>query len=293
MIRQTVICLTAVPPRFNLLQPTLHSLTKQSLQPREVRLYIPRYYRRFPDWDGSLPAVPAGVTIFRCSDDYGPATKILPALSSPDCTGVDILFCDDDHIYHPDWHASFKEEAVRRPEICIVEQGDSFPDISDRWRAAERLPRGRFKGKDLSYQYDRLRSFFGTMPNLNSSGFVDMVAGFAGVLVKPEWFDNEIYDIPDVMWTVDDPWISGHLERMSVPIWMMAKGNLLERNRSAKVSSLSDFIEFGHNRVASDLLVIDYFRARYGIWPRDALFDRSQKFRTATMAALARRRTFD
>ncbi len=87
MSSPTIITLSSIPPRFGLLKPTLFSLLSQRLKAEEVRLYIPHKYRRFPDWDGRLPEVPAGITIVRCDEDLGPATKVLPAAQRPEGAG--------------------------------------------------------------------------------------------------------------------------------------------------------------------------------------------------------------
>ncbi len=73
-----IITLSAIPPRFAALGPTLRALLRQRHPADEIRLNIPERYRRFPEWDGTLPEVPEGVTILRCAQDYGPATKLLP-----------------------------------------------------------------------------------------------------------------------------------------------------------------------------------------------------------------------
>ena len=74
-----VVSLSSIPPRFAELAPTLNSLVNQSADIAGVYLYVPESYRRFPEWDGSLPDVPAGVEVRRCAEDWGPATKILGA----------------------------------------------------------------------------------------------------------------------------------------------------------------------------------------------------------------------
>ena len=77
---QLVISLTAIPPRFPYLRETLQSLLNQKARVSSVNLYLPRNYRRFA-WDPSvLPEVPQGVNIRLVDQDYGPATKVLPAV---------------------------------------------------------------------------------------------------------------------------------------------------------------------------------------------------------------------
>ena len=101
-----------------------------------------------------------------------------------------------------------------------------------------------------------------------SSGYVDILEGWGGVLVRPEFFDEEAFEIPDILWSVDDVWLSGCLERLNIPIWLNAidkvrpKGN----SKAVKEAALSSYICDGHDRMSSNRLCIDYFRKTYGIW---------------------------
>jgi hypothetical protein len=75
-VTRYVISLSAIPPRFAHLGPVLDSLLRQRPRAEAVLLYIPKSYRRFPEWDGALPDVPEGVEIRRVEEDLGPATKL-------------------------------------------------------------------------------------------------------------------------------------------------------------------------------------------------------------------------
>lgn len=288
--KPTIISLSTIPSRFQFLEKTLTSLLAQDLKAQEVRLYIPKTYRRFPDWDGTLPKVPAGVTICRCEQDYGPATKVLPAAHDLKGQNVDILFCDDDKIYDHGWHRRFKTDAEAKPNTCIVEVGESFPDIADNCRPSDRLPRSLLTKKDFIYRLKRIITLWQYKPNRATRGYVDQISGFAGVLVQPEWFDEPFYDIPSVMWTVDDPWISGHLERRGIAIWLTGKRKNPGDGDGSGVDALLDLVEGGHNRVRADLMVIDYFREKYGIWQAGGQIDENAGIRTETMRAVLKRR---
>ncbi|MBB6262523.1 hypothetical protein FHS77_003099 [Paenochrobactrum gallinarii] len=290
MQRPTIISLSTIPSRFKLLTPTLKSLLNQSLPAEEIRLYIPYKYRRFPDWDGVLPEVPEGISIVRCEKDYGPATKVLPAACDLKDQQSHILFCDDDKIYDTNWHQRFINAASKLPNTCIVEVGETFPDISDACRPSSRLPRGGRRRKDIYYRLLRVLKIFGTKPYLTKNGYVDQISGYGGVLVQPEWFDDLFYKIPDVMWTVDDPWISGNLERVGIPIWMNGHTKRPDSSDNGVFDALHELIEDGHGRVEADLLVIDYFRKTYDIWKPCGKVDKHYKQRaSSSMKELARR----
>ncbi|WP_375264068.1 glycosyltransferase family A protein, partial [Palleronia sp.] len=118
----TVISLTTIPSRFDKIGPTLETLLAQKADISEVRLYIPHHYKRFPDYDGTLPSVPRGVAIHRCETDFGPATKVLPAAKDLRGSGERLLFCDDDRLYDRDWAANLIDAGQRHPDraICVI-----------------------------------------------------------------------------------------------------------------------------------------------------------------------------
>ena len=113
MSRQFIITLTSIPPRFGGIGPVLQSLVNQGAD--GVELWIPDRYDRFPDWDGSLPDAIEGVSIRRCANDFGPATKFLPAC---EIKGRILLMCDDDCIYRPGWADAFRQ--VENKETCLA-----------------------------------------------------------------------------------------------------------------------------------------------------------------------------
>jgi hypothetical protein len=268
VVSPTIITLSTIPPRFGLLEPTLQSLLGQSLPAQAIELYIPHHYRRFPDWDGKLPVVPSGVTLRRCTQDMGPATKVLPASQRYASQDVDILFCDDDKLYDRDWHARLKRARKAHPGACLVEAGESLPDIADNERPADRLPRARrWMRKPLSYRIKRLLSLFTIKsPIYAASGYVDILNGHGGVMLNPDWIPHQAWDIPDILWTVDDPWLSGHLERQNVPIWLVAGVSRMNVSQAGAVDALHDHVESGHGRVMADIAAIEYMRRTYGIW---------------------------
>jgi hypothetical protein len=287
----TIISLSTIPPRFHLLAPTLQSLLDQTLPAREIVLYIPERYRRFPDWDGTLPEVPAGITIRRCPQDLGPATKVLPATRDYAGQDLDILFCDDDKLYDPGWHARLKRARAAHPGACIVEAGENLPDIADDRRAPDRLPRARrWEKKPLSYRFKRLLTLFTyKSPTYAQSGHVDVLAGHGGVLLRPEWLDAQAWDIPHILWTVDDPWLSGNLERRGIPIWLIAEKRRMPCSGAGEVDALHNLVEMDHDRVLADLAAIDYMRQNHGIWKPAGTPTPPKTWMSDTMRSIAQR----
>ena len=92
------VALSSIPPRFEGLGPVLEALLPQA----PVLLCLPEAYVRFPDWDGQLPSVPAGVEILR-GPDHGPASKLLLAQAKAVEAQAGLTLCDDDWIYGAGW----------------------------------------------------------------------------------------------------------------------------------------------------------------------------------------------
>lgn len=266
---QLVITLTAIPPRFPYLRETLMSLLAQTAHVASVNLYLPRRYRRFA-WDVSrLPEVPSGVNIRLVDEDYGPATKVLPAVREYRGQDVSILFCDDDKIYDSDWAQRFVDCSRDHPDCCIVEEGGDVCHYSNHDFRGVQQPRPQRRIKNLEYRLRRLVSLGLWKPRKSvGSGYVDILEGWGGVLVRPEFFTDAAFEIPDILWTVDDIWLSGQLALNGVPIWLngddprRTKGN----SNEVKQASLRKLVHEGHGRVEANQACVDYFREKYRMW---------------------------
>lgn len=269
-----VITLTSIPPRFDKIGPTLRDLLNQTADIAEIRLYISRKYRRFPDVNVEPPQVPKGIKVCMTDEDFGPATKILPAVKEFQGQDVDLLFCDDDQPYDSGWAQRFVDARKERPHCCIVERGydleyrpknHSYQINRDpKWH-----PRAKRRVKGINYRLRRLMRLFASKPSpYTESGYIDILEGYGGVMVKPEFFPPEVFDIPDILWTVDDPWLSGHLTRNNVPIWLFSNGQNWRRPYGAHFNDrLGALVYKDHGRLDADSASIDYFRETYGIWP--------------------------
>lgn len=260
----TVICLTTIPPRFGLIGPTLDSLVAQDLPAAEIRLHIPLRYRRFPDWDGRLPEVPPEVRILRCDEDFGPATKILPAVAAFAGQQVELLLCDDDSFYAPGWHRAFRAARAAHPGCCIAGSGQQLPGLAAVPRAPARMPRAqRWTRAELA----ALPVLPQPAPVLRTSGFADILEGWAGAMLRPEFLDPRVFGIPPVLWTVDDPWLSAHLEARGVAIWCSAEIPVpVRRHDVGGIAGLVAAVIEGHDRDAADLACIRHCRRHLGIW---------------------------
>ncbi|MCG6901281.1 MAG: glycosyltransferase family 2 protein [Rhodobacter sp.] len=275
-----IISLSSIPPRFARIGPTLQSLIRQSDKADRIYLYIPNSYRRFPDWDGKLPEVPEGVEIRRVDEDLGPATKVLFAAREFAGEDVDILFCDDDRYYPADTVARFKALRARHPGCAIALVGRQAETMSESTGRRENLPRAvrRWRITDVEFQLKFLWHQIRAGRNWRSvgaphrkvykrSGYIDIFEGCGGVLVRPEYFDDLAYDIPPVLWTVDDVWLSGMVARNGVPIWLQANLADPPETEADSHSPLAFSVIEGADRDTANAMAVRYMQDNFGIWP--------------------------
>ena len=196
---RVVVSLTTIPSRLPRLRPTLSSLLTQDYPPTAIYLAVPRQSMReqkpyrLPDWLAQHPAV----TVIDCERDWGPASKLLPALLAererPDTL---VIAVDDDNIYPREMVATFVKFSQRLPDAALCFRGHVVS------------PAGRWKGS---------RAVFGT--RVSTPARMDIITGCGGILVKPRFFDGAVFDYrgaPPSAFFVDDVWISGHLARRGV-----------------------------------------------------------------------------
>lgn len=151
-----VVSLSSIPPRFDKLEPVLNALLAQTAKIDEIRLYLPKTYRRFPDYDGSLPDVPRGVRIMRPNDDLGPASKVLFAADDLRGTDCNIIYCDDDRVYGPNWFSRILAAQKGREAECLVTASLALAHFGFQPRC-DRLPRVRKTKMPIGNAYGLIR----------------------------------------------------------------------------------------------------------------------------------------
>lgn len=273
-----IITLSSIPPRFDRMSATLERLLRQTVPARRVIVYIPESYRRFPDWDGVLPEVPNGVEIRRVARDYGPATKVLPSLREfpPE---QEILFCDDDMDYPADWAAAFFRERVRQPDACITLCGEVITDPPRKARVnlprpqAWRLARGLDMEQNIRVAIEAFgRAFLGWPRRFVGrrrvwfAGYIDTFQGYGGVLVRPEFFDVDVFEIPEQVWSVDDIWLSGCATKAGHLPWMIPRRREATSLPHYADQSLADMEKALLGRKAADARAVRYMQDKYRIW---------------------------
>ncbi len=279
-----IISLTSIPPRFAHLPEVLGRLVRGQGSVAEVHLYVPARYRRFPGDAPSLPPLPEGIVVHRTDVDFGPATKVLPALRACSGTKRQILFCDDDQVYPPGWAASLLAAQAARPDTAVALVGETA--VSHAGEAAVRVrpiacrrPRAIPAQRSLALRYRAARlggqiaSALGRPAPPRPSrvrcvraGYADILCGFGGAVVQAAQFDEEVFAFVDPLHMVDDVWLSGHLARRNVGIWIPAGLPGPQRHAVDRLGNLRTATIEGMDRKSLNRTAVDYFRRRHGVW---------------------------
>jgi hypothetical protein len=275
-----IISLSTIPPRFGAIGPCLQGLLQQRARAEAIELYIPHSYRRFPAWGGGLPEVPEGVTIVRVDEDLGPATKILPAARAYRGQTVELFFGDDDRVYAPDWTQSGLNLRRTHRNAALCGSGFSIRqrygyDAPDEPRPRMLRPKEHFLtlGYQLTLLYRIMRRSIGMpLPKpppafAARSGYTDVLQGYGGVMVRPEFFDDAAWVIPPALWAVDDVWLSGMLALKGVPIWVdRGLHHVSNETEAGEADPLYRAVIDGFGREDANCACIDYMRSTYGVW---------------------------
>lgn len=197
-----VVTLSTLPSRIDRMRLTIKSLLNQSVRPAAIRINVPHESRRegvpyvIPEWLKRLRSV----TIVRC-DDYGPATKLIPALrdAGPD---QGLLVVDDDRVYHPHFVEQMTARAAGHPDVAVAASGWDAPgDLVDRPTTLMATLRGRAPAPIKCTRVRRERE-------------VDIFQGLSGYVVRPRFFDLDAIvnytQAPEAAFFADDVWISAH-----------------------------------------------------------------------------------
>lgn len=276
---KVILSLSTIPPRFDLLGESLNSLLNQKKQADEIHVYVPKKYKRFPEHEFKLPEVPDGVLVKVVEEDYGPATKILPCARLHRGTQTRIVYCDDDRCADQNWLGDLSEAAKKRKNDVIVSVGASLALYSIDVENPNFQPRAvnqEFRN-DFRYAWARLQQKFREIINrrklakpnrryYEKSGYVDIAQGVGGVSVRPDFFDDACFDIPAVLWTVDDIWLSGSYARQGIGIWADDVVTMPTGTFASKIADLGSSVIEGHGRTAADLLCISYMQETFDIW---------------------------
>ena len=253
---RTVVTMTTIPERIDMMKPVLNSLLTQSVRVDEIALNIPRVSRKgnmyqVPNWLSALK----NVTVHRVEKDEGPGTKIFPTLRR-EPHGTIIIAVDDDNIYHSNMVEGLVKEYYRyKKKYAITNYGMSMsPELK------------------FPFKYDRTLKTFG------GAREVDFVQGCSGFLISSGMIPPEGLDIekgPKEALTVDDMWISGWLHIKGIKIMQPGFNLRYVPLPYIKAGMNTPSLIRGENKSrVNDLTTIEWFRQTKGM---KLLYERNSK----------------
>ena len=184
--RSLIAAVTTVPSRLPHLHYAVRSICEQSLRADAIIVAVPRTSasaRMADDYAATLPpeleALQRGgcpITVAR-GDDFGPATKLIPALQFAPRADDCVVTFDDDNWYSPELLASLAAHEALHPNAVIAHSG-------------YRVLGAPFRHPHFKYvSGSALRSEDAPTP-------VHIIAGFLGVLYKRRFFGSANATIP-------------------------------------------------------------------------------------------------
>jgi hypothetical protein len=244
-----IVSLSTVPDRIKNLRPTIRSLLRQTRPPDEIVLAIPEFSVReqrpyvVPKYISRLPRL----RIVRCSQDWGPATKFIPAVQEELAAGRGntlIMVVDDDRVYPRNSLESYLHYSTQLSDAALCFRGASMPRSMD-WRDAK-----------MTYANE-----------LREPQRVAVITGCGSYLIQPRFFDGSLWDYsaaPRGAFYMDDIWISGWLsqrgvERYVVPASAMMR-SVLRQHRTLSLHDVPDGRQRHNNEV------IAFFRDTWDVF---------------------------
>ena len=254
---RVVVTLTTLPGRIHQIRNVLESLLQQTLAADEIRVYTPTHSAReqrayaTPPW---LAAMAPRVRLVRIEKDYGPATKVIPAVRDGLANGDDALLVvvDDDTLYPPRLLETFASWSRRFPDAVVSATG---------WPVTRSLRYPHWTENYLVYGNE-----------LVAPHPVSVVRGNCGFAVKAKFFDAKLWEemarAPAGATVMDDVWISGHLARRHIKRYVVPfdADQYTSDPRLENVVTLDSNLGKGvSNRAAANEAGLNYFRGAWDV----------------------------
>jgi hypothetical protein len=211
---RVVVTFTTIPERIGQIEVMLKSLLDQSVLPDGICLCIPKtsrlapYSYSIPSWFSQIPLL----NIVECEHDLGPVTKFIPTWQQerkmPDTR---LIIVDDDGVYPYRLIEQLVNWSERVPNAALGCSGVAVP--------SGMKPSSVIFSRNSWLQNLRYTSF--SSDALNRA---DYLFGYAGVLVKPRFFDDAVTDYssaPKQAFFDDDVWLGGHMARRGIDRWVI------------------------------------------------------------------------
>ena len=245
---RVVVSFTSLPGRFaKYARPMVALLKRQTYVPDRIYVAIPRVARRsnatfrVPTWLARDPLV----TVLRPRVDYGPATKLIPALVEEKRLGNEaarIVTVDDDNeggwteatlLHFVAYSLAYEDAAIGQTgwnATCMVPEARCGPEDSG-------VPLRQFRGQWynfikqaddyachslLDWKEDYFANCMGAVRK-NYIAYADVLEGYRGALYQPRFFDvgkvravMDKKETAEVFMLCDDVWFSGWLSLRGV-----------------------------------------------------------------------------
>ena len=260
-----IVTLTTIPPRLKTLQLVVDSIRAQSVPPDKIEINIPIKYRRSELGQIDKDLKIEGCDIFFVSTDLGPATKILPTLERYKGKDVKIVYCDDDRKYDENWLMRLADTSKLNPTCCIAENA---------MNAKRRLSVIYWRERPAIYRILRLITLGIFKPSRTKTmESLDIVEGYGGCLVKPSFFNDAVFNVPEEFMLIDDIWLSGQLALNGTSIVLTNRKRSDESTPASDeymgkndIYALKDLKSEGKRRRLLDMKGIEWFKNNYKIW---------------------------
>jgi hypothetical protein len=240
-----IISLTSTPNRINTSENTLKSILNGTVAPKAILFNIPYISSKgqeyiIPEWLKKMVIEYPILKLNRCDRDYGPATKVIPAiLAFKDDPDQKIVYIDDDIIYNRDFLKTFLKDISKYPDNTITRAGYDVSTFQRRivktkiWEYRYYI--GIFIAILLAFFLFRILGIKNILILIALvlivcilSSFIrvprkkDIAMGFSDVYVKPSFFDiQKLVDYqkyPKGVFFQDDIYLSGHLRENGVQV---------------------------------------------------------------------------
>ncbi len=222
-----ILSFTTMPDRLHskTFIKALCCMLNQTHKLTEIRLNIPYVAKRtgkkyhIPQWLLNCKQI----TIIRCEEDYGPATKYIPTLQHFETINPDqkILIYDDDSFMPVDLVENFERLSFRYPNYCFT---------SEARRIKHNKNINKFDIKTVfsnTHLFSKLHSCFIGQESFHVTTkqpiiFGDVAYGYTGYLITPKMVNlielMDFKNLPEAAVFVDDVTISGNLLKNNTPI---------------------------------------------------------------------------
>lgn len=197
-----LITLSTIPSRMGAIEPCLRSLLSQAYPDFRVVLNLPETCLRtgeayvLPPWLLELRDSEPRFNIVRVDEDYGPITKLVPALQA----GWESLVavCDDDHVYGPDWLGSLvKEHGALEGTAVVGFSGLVTDEEGQLWK---------YVGVDRPEPVLLTQGYTGYLFNARALGAADLLDAAAG-----------IWELDPMARFVDDVVVGAFFDELKMP----------------------------------------------------------------------------